>query len=62
MIGAERPPYGYRTLPDGSYRAPPLPVFVAQPYRPRRTPCLVCGAAERASKATACGYLDEEQD
>jgi hypothetical protein len=52
---------GFRTLPDGTYRAPPLPMYVAQTYRPRRMPCLVCGAAVRASKATACGYLDEER-
>jgi hypothetical protein len=51
---------GYRTRKDGSYRAPPLPVYIARPYRPRRMACLVCGAAERASKATGCDYLDEE--
>lgn len=52
---------GYRTLPNGSYRAPPLPVFIAQPYRPRRTPCRVCGAPDRASKATGCDYLDDKE-
>jgi hypothetical protein len=51
---------GFRSFPDGSWRATPLPVYSAQPYRPRRIPCLVCGAAERASKAAGCDSLDEE--
>lgn len=35
----------------------PLPRFVAKPYTPKDMPCSVCGAAQRATKATACGYL-----
>jgi len=45
---------GYRTLPDGGYRAPPLPVWIQGKYRPRRMPCPVCGRPERATKATGC--------
>lgn len=37
----------------------PLPVFVEKKYAPKPVPCLVCGAAQRASKATGCGYLEE---
>ncbi len=48
---------GFRTLPDGSYRAPPLAVYIETPYRPRRMPCPVCGRAERATKATGCDWL-----
>lgn len=48
---------GYRTLPDGSYRAPPLAVFIQKPYKPRRMPCSVCGRAQRASKATGSDWL-----
>jgi hypothetical protein len=48
---------GYRTNPDGSYRATPLPMFIQGTYKPRRMPCPVCGAAQRASKATGCDYL-----
>lgn len=38
----------------------PLPVYVARPGRgaPRK-PCTVCGAAERATKETACSYLED---
>lgn len=44
---------------DGvEYKAPPLPVFIQGEYEPEVIPCEVCGAANRASKATACGYLD----
>lgn len=35
----------------------PLPVYVSRPYRPRPKPCVVCGAPERATKATGCDYL-----
>lgn len=38
-----------------------LPVFVAKPYKAKVVPCAVCGAAQRATKATGCGYLDEGQ-
>ena len=37
----------------------PLPVFVEKTYKPKITPCAICGAANRATKATACGYLEE---
>jgi hypothetical protein len=37
----------------------PLPKFVAKPYKPKIVPCTVCGAAQRATKASGCGYLDE---
>lgn len=37
----------------------PLPRFVAKPYTAKIMPCTVCGAAQRATKATACGYLDD---
>ncbi|RTL28024.1 MAG: hypothetical protein EKK55_05215 [Rhodocyclaceae bacterium] len=50
---------GYRTRPDGSYRAPPLPVFIEGRYRPRAQACGVCGRAQRATKATGCDYLPE---
>ena len=53
---------GFRTLKkDGvavGYKAPPLPVFIQGTYKPKRTACKVCGRAERASKATGCGYLE----
>ena len=47
----------YRKRPDGTYRAPPLPVFIQGAYKPRAMPCAVCGAARRASKAAGCDYL-----
>lgn len=55
---------GFRTLRDDAgrivgHRAPPLPEFIRTPYRPRARPCDVCGAAERASKATGCTYLED---
>jgi hypothetical protein len=37
----------------------PLPVFVEKTYRPKAHPCAICGAANRATKATGCGYLEE---
>ena len=37
----------------------PLPVFVSRPYKAKIIPCTVCGAAQRATKASGCGYLDE---
>lgn len=50
---------GFRKRRDGTYVAPPLPVYVRGGYKPKKVPCKVCGAPQRASKATACGYLDE---
>ncbi len=55
---------GYRTKKNRlgevtGYSAPPLPEYIGRPYKPKTTPCGVCGAARRASKATACGYLEE---
>lgn len=47
---------------DGTktYKPTPLPLYVEKPGRAKKpNPCGVCGAAERATKATACGYLDE---
>ena len=41
-------------------RAPPLPEYIAKPYRPRKMPCAVCGAPERATKATGCDWLPDE--
>lgn len=41
----------------------PLRVYVSRPGRPRRpAPCKVCGAPERASKATGCDYLEDASD
>jgi len=37
----------------------PLPLFVEKKYKPKTTSCAVCGAANRATKATGCGYLEE---
>lgn len=37
----------------------PLPVFVEKTYKPKAHPCAICGAPNRATKATGCGYLDE---
>lgn len=40
----------------------PLAVYVSRPSRPRKAvPCTVCGAPDRATKATACGYLDDPE-
>ena len=40
------------------YVAPSLDVWVARPDHSRPRPCSVCGASQRASKATGCGYLE----
>lgn len=41
-------------------KATPLPLYVAAEPKPRKpTPCYVCGASERATKATGCDYLEE---
>ena len=37
----------------------PLLKFVAKPYKAKVIPCPVCGAAQRATKASGCGYLDD---
>jgi hypothetical protein len=61
--GAKLSIRGFRTVThdDGTktYKHTPLPVYVLQPER-RRPPvaCEVCGAPERATKATGCGYLE----
>jgi hypothetical protein len=41
------------------YQAPPLTEYVKGKAQGSRTPCPVCGAPERATKATGCGYLEE---
>lgn len=40
----------------------PLPDFVRRPYTAKVVPCKVCGARQRATKATACGYLDDGKE
>jgi hypothetical protein len=35
----------------------PLPVYIAKPYTKQIEPCEVCGASQRATKATGCDYL-----
>lgn len=55
---------GYRSKKDAqgnviSYKAPPLAVYVLGKAKPRKKPCGVCGAAQKATKATGCGYLEE---
>lgn len=42
-------------------RGTPLPVYVARPYKRRPMPCKVCGAAERATKAAGCDYLEDPE-
>ncbi len=37
----------------------PLRVFASRPYKAKIIPCTVCGAAQRATKASGCGYLGE---
>jgi len=37
-----------------------LPKFIEGPTRVKVKPCAVCGAADRASKATGCDYLSGE--
>lgn len=73
QLEADKPPtksgkklsiMGYRTINDEAgnfvrYVAPALPVYIAKPYKPKAKPCGVCGAAERATKATGCDYLPE---
>lgn len=48
-------------LKDGTRvrKATPLPMYVAAPGKPKPPPpCTVCGAGERATKATGCDYLE----
>jgi len=40
-------------------RAPPLPVYIQGRPLGRRGACEVCGAPQRATKATGCDYLEE---
>jgi len=53
-----------RKLADGTRirKATPLPMYVAsqRSSSAKPKPCGVCGAAERATKATGCGWLSEE--
>lgn len=41
-----------------------LPEYVAnpKPYRRKIEPCTVCGAAQRATKATGCDYLEDPRE
>jgi hypothetical protein len=53
---------GYRTLKDAEgretgYRAPQLPEFVKGTYKAKKTPCKVCGAEQRETKATGSDFL-----
>lgn len=48
---------GFKKRKNGTYNAPPLPVYVAGTYRPRPKGCAVCGARRRATKATGSDYL-----
>lgn len=61
--GAKLSIMGFRTVKraDGTkdYRPKPLPLYVAERGRPKPPPpCKVCGASERATKATGCTYLE----
>jgi hypothetical protein len=48
---------------DGvAYSAPPLADFIKGAYKADPNPCPVCGAAERATKATGCGWLPDDED
>lgn len=37
----------------------PLPLYVSRPYTRQVKPCGVCGAAQRATKAAGCDYLED---
>lgn len=51
---------GRRVLFSGSAtNARTLRDWAERPYTPRAMGCSVCGATTRATKATACGYLDD---
>lgn len=54
--------FSTRKKKDGTRvrKATPLPMYVAASGKPTKAkPCAVCGAAERATKATGCDYLEE---
>lgn len=58
----------FRTLKDKKtgkeigYKYNPLPVYIAKPDVPSRPkPCGVCGAQDRATKATGCSFLEDER-
>lgn len=40
----------------------PLRVYVQRPYRRKVVPCTVCGAEQRATKATGCDYLEDGRE
>jgi hypothetical protein len=40
-----------------SFDGPALRKWIAKPYKRRAIPCGVCGARERETKETGCGYL-----
>ena len=42
-----------------SYSAPTVAEFIEGSYKAKPEACGVCGAEQRATKATACSYLDE---
>jgi hypothetical protein len=46
----------------GNGKATPLPEFIAGSYTRTVEPCSVCGSADRATKATGCGYLDDNDN
>lgn len=39
------------------HKAPPLPVYIGGTYKGQKNPCEVCGAEDRATKATGCDWL-----
>jgi hypothetical protein len=43
-------------------KASMLPDYIAKPYTRKIIPCVVCGAAQRATKATSCSYLDDNDN
>lgn len=43
------------------HKAPPLPEYVQGTYKPQAKPCEVCGASQRATKATGCSFLGEDE-
>lgn len=59
---------GFRTLyrrdaggqrVKAGHRAPMLRTFIAGGYRAKGEACAVCGAAQRATRATGCGFLPD---
>jgi hypothetical protein len=43
------------------YKAPTLAEYVTGAYKPKRQACGICGQAQRATKATGCGYLSDAE-